>query len=371
MRRLIVVLIITLGTSFAFGAGYYTSAGVGSKDASNWANAGDLARFEADIEANAPTVSIFYVAGSNTYTLTDNIIEDVNNGTEATPIRVVGVALGTTTPVTGTDRPLFDGVTGNEYLQFNDYWSLENLRYTGSSGALPGVRVDQFCKVVNCHFMDAGNVGALFVAGVHTNIIDCELQAASSSGIVMSKDNLRVMGCYIHDSVKGIEIDVARDYHVFINNIIEACTTGIDISPADSDWILCVGNTLQTGTTGILSNTTGNSIFANNIIDGYTGNGAVWTTEQGTNYFDYNCWNNTVDGNNITLGVNAVVADPLLAADFTLGAGSPCLDSGMQFIGSSGITGDFAINIGADQDDNAAGGTTINVKSADKSGGKQ
>ena len=59
---------------------------------------------------------------------------------------------------------------------------------------------------------------------------------------------------------------------------------------------------------------------------------------------------------------SAVNADPDFTdapnQDFTVGSGSPVLDTGIQVGTDTGAVGDYKWNIGTDQDDNAAGGGT-------------
>jgi len=101
-------------------------------------------------------------------------------------------------------------------------------------------------------------------------------------------------------------------------------------------------------------------MFINNIIDSCT-TGASWTSEYKKQLLDYNCWSN--NGADVSTSLRAATTSRRIAllvapatGDFTLGAGSPCLDAGLQMGTNIGATGDYKVNVGADQDDNTAVG---------------
>ena len=59
-----------------------------------------------------------------------------------------------------------------------------------------------------------------------------------------------------------------------------------------------------------------------------------------------------------TTGGSSIVYGIVKGSDFTVASGSNALDAALQIGTNQGATGDYKLNIGADQDDNTAGGGT-------------
>lgn len=342
---------------------YVTPAGANNKDGTDWDNAFSEAEWETDIEGGAEAGDIYYVAGG-TYTL-DSDISTARVGDSASPVKIIGVASGTTAePPTfsdwafGDDRPLIAASTYTWNL--DDFWQVYNIRMTTAEANGLDLNDGNYSAVINCKVeqnSETADQTAIY-AGSYNHIISCEAISTAGQAIYPKGSGL-IMNCYIHDSKNGI---LAVGYTVFcFANIIDTCSTaGVNLG-AYFRWGL-VNNTIYNCGTGISGQWGYGDIFINNIIDGCT-TGASKSGSKLSDIWDYNCWDNTTDTTNVTKGNNAVTADPGMTApddgDFTLGSGSNSLDAGLQVGTNEGATGDYKVNIGADQDDVAAAGTTV------------
>jgi len=306
--------------------------------------------------------SVAVIAGNSVHVATGSytVSETLSSsaaGTATAPIRWTGYTSSRDDLTVGTDRPLF---TATNYFRIGNYSIIRNFRTTStySEGFYPGA----YSNVFNCKFQNTGvaTKNAISLSN-YASIANCEAISTNGTAIECGSNSF-VISCYAHDSVTGYVFP--NGYPAFItNSIADTCTTGISSGSTAASSV--VGNTVYNCTTGI-SGTTGIASFVNNIITVCT-TGASWTTAEPVNFWDYNCWNNTTDVSNVTKGPHDITADPLLTApangDFTLQAGSPCLDTGLQIGANEGVTGDYKVNIGVDQDDNAAapagGGATV------------
>ena len=310
--------------------------------------------FEALTAGN--TVYISGGGAGNTHTIGESI-SNTQTGTAVAPFFVDGYDSTRGDNPTGTDRPLIEA--GANLFDFYRYWIVENLRV--NSTEYDGLNMGYYGYFKNCYgYNSSESAGRSGIFAYNCLIIDCE--GVSTNGVALEPTgSMSVISCYAHDSTTGIGGGFATT--ALINNIIDTCTTGIDVI-AQAGGVF-VNNTIYNCTTGI-SGTTGEHIrVINNIIEGCTTE-ASWDTEQNNSYFDHNCWGGaTPTRTNVTAGANkvdasATMTDPSAATpDFTLLAGSPCLDAGLQFgnvLAAGNMTGDYKINIGADQDDVTAAG---------------
>jgi hypothetical protein len=297
---------------------------------------------------------------TGSYTLGENISQSIG-GTTQLPIRWIGYTTNRRDVTVGTDRPLFTCAANTS--AFGAHAILENLRFTATSAN--GAYILAYSIMINCKSHNSGAAGSAFTgAGVYTRYIHCE--GISDGGIAFdpSGDSGTLISCYAHDSATGYVAIGGADIVRIYGCVADTCTTGVDLGASLGDII--ANCTIYNCTTGISGSTAYSSTFINNIIKDCT-TGASWTTATPNNFWDNNCWNNTTDVSNVTKGPNDITADPLLNdpanGDFTLQAGSPCLDAGLQIGANEGVTGDYKINIGIDQDDNAAaaggGGATV------------
>jgi len=285
---------------------------------------------------------------AGTYTPGENIVQALN-GTVVLPIKWIGYTAARNDTAVGTDRPLF--ACSTRIMSFGYYSIVKNLRFT--SAQTSGVSF-VLSVVVNCKSQNtSASAYTAFNLGNNSKAFLCEGISTNGTAFIVN-DNICLIGCYAHDSVTGYGMSTSTA--VRINSCIaDTCTTGVSV--AGSNEIYLLNCTIYNCTTGILGTTASLLVFINNIIDSCT-TGASWTTATPINLWDFNCWNNTTDVNLVSKGPNDITADPLLtnpaAGDFTLQAGSPCLDAGMQIGANEGVTGGYMMNIGVDQDDNAA-----------------
>lgn len=299
---------------------------------------------------------------SGTYTLgAENAVNAANDGTITLLITIEGYNSSRGDNPTLTDQPLI--AAGANTFSFDNYWRIKNIRVTTT--AANGLKADVGSIFENCSVNNSSGVGGRSgFKSITGRVINCEAQSVNGTAVEIVGIRTKIISCYLHDSNIGIAV-AGHDDCQLLNNVINTCITGIsDEGIAGSDRQTIVGNTLYNGTTGISINDGGECTITNNIMDAFT-TGASWTTEQGSNLFDYNCWDNTVDVSNVTKGDNAVTGDPGLTdpanGDFTLGSGSNCLDAGLQVGVNQGVVGNYKVNIGVDQDDvSAAGGLLVN-----------
>lgn len=301
------------------------------------------------------------VAGNTIYIATGTYTtgESFNNstyGTAVLPLTFIGYTSIRNDVTVGTNRPLL--IFGTQTSGFGQYIILKNLRFTSSS--LDGLDAGTYCLVINCKSQNTGiATRSAFTGTLTSRFISCE--GISDNGIAFDVTlYCFFLNCYAHDSATGYSITSGT---IISSSIADTCTTGINC--LSYDYLRIINNTIYNCTTGISGTTSSISVFTNNIITDCT-TGTSWTTETPSNFWDYNCWNNTTDVSLVSKGPNDITADPLLNTpadgDFTLKTGSPCLDAGLQIGANEGVTGDYKINIGVDQDDNAAaagGGATV------------
>jgi len=267
-----------------------------------------------------------FVAGNTvyfklgTYTLTS----DVDNSTVATTAltkTIEGYKTARGDEPAGADRPTI-AAAGREFF-LNQYWHFKYFIVTTTDSDGLGCGNNGFeynVKVFNSS-TSAGRP-AFDNYGQGYNIM-CEAISTKGNAFSEYASGYTLLNSYAHDSAIGIE---ARDHNSYsgyniINTVIETCGIGFD--PGGSNEHRMVGSVIYNCTIGIkgtgIDESHGNTII-NNIIDSNI-TGLSWTTEQTTNFIDYNCWNNnTADTSNATKGANAVDADPLLTV--TLASGS-------------------------------------------------
>lgn len=287
---------------------------------------------------------------------TINLLAD---GNKASPIIVEGYNTSRGDNPTSSNRPTLN--PGSSTFSFDDQWVIKNFIVTTSVAS--GLKCDISCNVVNVKVTNssasAGREAIQFLN--ESTAFEVELISDSGNGITLV-NQAQIVNSYVHDCGQTGIVLSSGNGNSAIGNIVDSNVTGISLSN-NKDGHTVYGNTIYGNTTGISSGTSNSNIIVNNIIDGNT-TGASWTTEQGTNYFDYNIWNNTTDVSNVTKGDNAVTSDPLLtdpnnatstSRDFGLGSGSPAINAAANH-DNTGSIGGLKHNIGVDQDDVAAAG---------------
>lgn len=304
---------------------YVTQAGAGLTDGTDWDNAFAETDFVADLEANAEAGDRYFIRGN--LTLSEAYDASLRDGTGALPIWLIGVKAGTTNtpPVfsdypTGADRPTI-ACAANATL-FGDYYIHQNLDITTTS--TNGWNLGFFNIL---HNDKANNSGAATRAAVtetqRSKIIGCELQCVN--GRCLNSANITtIVSTFIHTATaaSGVGIRMASNDLFMCNSVIKECDTGIDIN--DRDNVVFVNNVIYGCDIMGVSGTTGEAgLFLNNIIDACAV-GVDWTTVSKINWFDYNCWNNTVDiaDADVVKGDSSVTGAPGMADpandDFTV-----------------------------------------------------
>jgi hypothetical protein len=344
VRKVFILLLVLFLSSVCFGtaanmAVMQTSSGDASGN--GWGNAMGLVEFYTDVNASAEVGDVYYVAGG-TYTLTGNWAI-ARSGTAALPISVIGVKTGTTNwpPVasdcaTEPNDPLSPWIDANTFnFGFSgDYWIFKNLRV--ETKALSGFRTYAYAIVQNClsHNISATiDQVAFFNNTGDSTFIGCE--ASCDKGPCFSTYKARILNCYAHDSV-GSGFFLTTTNNILIGNKTKNCGTGLSagINVVGTFGNYIANNTIYNSATGIRGTTGHSNTFVNNIISNCT-NGALWTTNELNNYWNYNCFgNNTYDVNLVTTGAKDLLAtDPQFVdaanGDFRLKSTSPCLNNGM------------------------------------------
>ena len=316
MRKIISLFLISLFLipQVCFGAAtnhFVKSDAAGGGSGLTWATAWNRAEVETDVETLTEAGDAYYFE-EGTYTLASSIVV-TRDGTGLAPISAIGVVSGTTAEpptfadfATGDNRPLIAAAAFS--FIFDDFWIFRNMRLTTTD--VNGLRIDGGGLVENCKSVNTSltlNRPALRNAG---NGIFINNEGICTNGIALNiiGPTFRGHGNYLHDSLVGISI-AARTINTFA--IISSCV--IAYSGVSSDDLFLLNSTLYNGTTGISATDGERNSFSNNSISNFT-TGASWTTEQKSNWFDYNnCFNNTADVSNVTKGANATALDPEFA----------------------------------------------------------
>lgn len=321
---------------------YVTVAGAGNKSGSTWGNAMGRAEWETDLEAPASPDDTYYVE-EGTYTLSEDIDNSAIDGTSTAPIKIIGVKSGTSNepPVFAdhaftTARPLIEAA--GWMWKFGDYWIFKNLRVTTTEAT--GFQTGANCLLINCASNNSSGTSGRrgFTLGAVNNVIGCEAQSINGQAFRADGSNNKFVGCYAHDSDYGFHAASGR--MDTINSIADTCTiAGINIDARSDSQ--AINNTIYNCAIGIRGTSAVRCLIVNNIIDACT-IGASWTTNYPSNYFDYNCWDNTTDTVNITKGDNAVTGDPGMGnpanGDFSIDSESNCVDAALDAGDLTGAT---------------------------------
>lgn len=293
------------------------------------------------------------------YNLGEHIDSSVN-GTSASPIWIIGYLstisdrtdYQTGDDPTGDDRP--DLTMGNYIYAPGEYCVTKNIDMT-SSFSLRSLYIRTGGGIVNVRGINTNNATALDLIA-HTFAFNCEGETSGGDAI-QAAGGVKIAGCYLHDSTTGIDLD--GNAVAIVDNIIDTCTTGINLRNYPS--INIVNNDIYNNTTGLLGSTAYSSLILNNNITDCT-TGASWTTRELTIYADYNnWWNNGTDTINFTKGENATALDPQYddAANGDFDIGTNLKDLGAPFPSTdTGLSGgaENHKDIGALQREEAGGG---------------
>lgn len=344
---------------------YVTVAGAGDNSGDSWANAMAYSDWETDCESAMEAGDTYYVAGG-TYTLTSDMACTFATGTGTLPISIIGVKSGTTNepPVGsdwayGTDRPYIDGTSGYGF-HWDDYVRIFNMRIdcNESGGCMGG---DYNLLAFNDKCANAGSGSCLYT---DDNSVILYSEGSSASGSAVNANyayRTMVQFSYLHDSVTGVDCTNCAGSTIE-NNVIDTMST-VGILTTTGEKI--IGNTFYNCAIGIDGNTAEDLQVVNNIFDNNTV-GMYMDSAVASTFLAANIWsNNTTDVTNVTKGATDITSDISLTdpsnGDFTLPDSSVAEDAGLQVGTNTGTTGDYNVNIGADQTDTqtAGGGGTV------------
>jgi len=188
-------------------------------------------------------------------------------------------------------------------------------------------------KIIDCIITGNGNPsnGAIYCQSGHPEIIDCNITTNSGSGIFCSSSNALITGCKISGNSTGRS--GGGIYCEWSNPTVTNCIISGNIANSYGGGIFCdnysnltaanctiTGNSASSYGGGIYCGSYGSSkishcIFWNNAAQ----SGPEIYGKAAVTYSDIRggCW-----------GQGNINADPLLAPDGRLQAGSPCIDSG-------------------------------------------
>ena len=185
-----------------------------------------------------------------------------------------------------------------------------------------------------------------------------------------------IYNCYSHDNT-GDGLEARR-----ISNGVNTMTDSV-FSDNGGDGVRIYGNStnaLKVMVGNIFDNNTGDGIdatnsfsnanarghFVNNI---FTDNGGYGYSSSNSTYtisgIGYNVFYNNTSGacENCSSWIGQQTGNPNFTdaanEDYTINASSSALGNGFDMSDWSGMTGSLNINIGIDQDDNAAGGASV------------
>lgn len=319
---------------------YVTTTGAGTKSGLSWANAFSLTELETDMEASAEVGDRYFIK-EGTYTFASDISTALDGSVSAN-IHLIGVTSATTAEpptssdwATGNNRPLFS--QGTYLFVVDDSWSLHHMRFLGSAAIV--VNMGDRCIVNNIYVENNSSTAGreAIILGFYGTLFNSEF--ISTNGHAIDPASAHINGCYIHDSVRGID---GGDI-IIVHSIIDTCS-GEGIVTGTSMAIL--NCTIYNCGTGILGSQFQYGIsILNTVIDNCTDGfkshnfGTVYS-----NWFiDYNNWsNNTHDmswdngasEDNSAKGPNDTANAPSFAnaaaGDFSLGDTSNLIDAGFS-----------------------------------------
>jgi hypothetical protein len=301
------------------------------------------------------------VAGNTVYckgawSLSEAMNATGNDGTGALPIKVIGYATTRATIPYGDDLPNWD--MGANAFVIGDYWIVRNIHLTGTGTYVISPYAN--CVLDNCivtNTSGTANRSAIYPGGTDTTFRGCIVSSTNGYGIEAGEVCQRVLDSFIYTSAAGMRLG---NRSVAVNNVIYNCTIGASLLGYGHTYY---GNSFSTCATAFSGGENNACTIINNIIDNSATAEATWTSAQMT-YCAYNCWGEaTPTLTNVTAGITDILSDPGLTSpaggDFTVGAASVVLNAGSFNGANLGLTGAYKQNIGVDQDDQTAGGSTV------------
>lgn len=349
------IMHITAGTSWT--AGFYQIVSVAGGNATLDKACGSAATLSAGTyfvggalslgSATSDTTWAAAIAAGNTVWVKSGTISigstvTLGSGSSGVPCTLSGYNATRGDNPTGANRPIINCGTTFQFVA-GSLMNVSNLIFTGSNATVFTTGASSIISNVKaiCTSTTAGRV-AMNASGLGGNILNCE--AISYRGIACKIGNQgNVVGCYFHDSDKGVQISTAS-YAVLAKCIISNnVTSAIDYTGASTNGSLVMSNTLygSENKTGIgVAITTGakSVLYLNNNISGFAtgisdGNGGTGLF----NFADYNnLFNNTTNYVSITGGSGSKTLNPAFAVTQLTGtaattSGSVLTDASQNF----------------------------------------
>lgn len=264
---------------------------------------------------------------SGTYTAGENISMNTQTGMSyAAPMFILGYNATRNDNPIGDNRPLINMAAYS--LTPPQYIAMLNVRFTGTAAGV--CYLNAYNYFYNCKSTNTSATASRTAFDTSNNVVymvKCEGISTKGTAFAITSNQSVVLFCSAHDSVNGIQAaiivgcvvyncstaggSIGTNTMLILNSVSYNCGTGF---PQASNYPLVVSNVISGCTTGMSA-----------------------SAERGirTLMNKNNCLYNTTDLSNITLDAsNLLATNPLLnnpaAGDFTLQAGSPCLDAGMQ-----------------------------------------
>ncbi len=301
-------------------------------------NVGGAGRFNALEDAfleMVPAGSMIYFKGSGTHTVSATVAIASSNSTAVSPSWLVGYTSYRGDTPTGTARPTI--ASGANSFTFGQYQRVANFIFTTT--ATIGIRFGVGCDATNCKAINssstAGRFGFSAASATDATFMNCEAIAQNGDAInVSSSTGVKILGCYVHDSVNGINLTGSARGTV-IDTISEAHTTAGFTSDSTTAGNYLLNNTFYGREAkigiGINYNANGsiNNRAYNNILYGLTTGVIVLTTQENSNNGAFNNYfNNTTDATLYYKDRTDLAVDP-------------------QFVGATQLTGTTATTSGS------------------------
>lgn len=313
---------------------------------------------------DTPTDTILeqFVAGTifwlkyGTFALTESISMSLT-GTPANMCKIIGYNTTRGDKPTGSNRPTI--AAGSNSFRVNYCWTVQNIILTTEeTSGLAGPTADGDGFFLNCKANNSYSSGGRYAFYLRDmRCIQCEGISNDGYAFGVIDGPSDIWYCYAHDSNTGFLSDGSTDIMNCTNCVADTCTIGVDLGLFSS----FVNGVVYNCTTGISldEGTSGTCTIISNIIsDCTTGVSADADYENNVGFYNL-YYNNTSDTSNFTKGDNNVSGNPNFSdpsnGDFTCSSGGAALNAGVDYA-NVGLTGAYKLNIGVDQDDNAAGG---------------
>jgi len=214
---------------------------------------------------------------------------------------------------TGTNRPTL--AMGSNSFTVGTYVQTSNISFTGTAATLVTSAIGAVFR--NCKFQNTSTTTSRIACTISTDAlaVDCEVISQNGTGISTSAANVRVIGCYVHDSTNGL-VSTGTGRQLILSTIIsENVTTAINnsLTNASLSAIGCTfyGSEAKIGTALSAISAVILCQFFDNIIYGFATGISQATTQYKSNFGMYNnFYNNTTDVSLYTKDVTDTAVNP-------------------------------------------------------------